>query len=51
MLQPGHRERTDTMSYDVALQSGKPVYPWLAVFDHTLTRHSFHLHPLRIVLE
>jgi hypothetical protein len=37
--------------YDVALQPDEPVYLWVAVFDHTLTRHSFHLHPLRIVLE
>jgi hypothetical protein len=37
--------------YDVALQPEEPVYLWVAVFDHTLTRHSFHLHPLHIVLE
>jgi hypothetical protein len=37
--------------YDVALSADKPTYLWVAVFDHAQTRHSLHLHPLRITLE
>jgi cytochrome b subunit of formate dehydrogenase len=37
--------------YDVPLVRGQPVYLWVAVFNHTQTRHSQHLHPLRVVLE
>lgn len=37
----------DTQSeYDVAIGDG--VYLWVAVFDHTQTRHSRHLLPVRI---
>ncbi len=35
-------------TYDVAIQDG--VFLWVAVFDHTQTRHSLHLHPVRLVL-
>jgi cytochrome b subunit of formate dehydrogenase len=44
--------KLDTGSeYDVALSAEEPVYLWVAVFDHAQTRHSLHLHPLRIVLQ
>ncbi|WP_338847331.1 ethylbenzene dehydrogenase-related protein [Massilia sp. W12] len=33
-------------NYDVALQDG--VNLWFAVFDHTQTRHAWHLRPLRL---
>ena len=33
--------------HDVPLADG--VYLWVAVFDHSQTRHSYHLHPLRLV--
>jgi hypothetical protein len=39
--------RLDTGSpHDVPIADG--VYVWVAVFDHTQTRHSQHLHPLRL---
>ena len=45
------RRKLDTGSkYDVALTPGQPVYMWVAVFDHTQTRHSQHLHPIKLVL-
>ncbi|MGH8772125.1 MAG: ethylbenzene dehydrogenase-related protein, partial [Burkholderiales bacterium] len=34
--------------FDVPVNNG--TYMWVAVFDHTQTRHSRHLHPLKIVL-
>ncbi|MPZ10892.1 MAG: hypothetical protein GEU89_11890 [Kiloniellaceae bacterium] len=43
------KRRLDTASdYDVAIGDG--TYLWVAVFDHTQTRHSFHLRPLQIQL-
>jgi Ethylbenzene dehydrogenase/Prokaryotic cytochrome b561 len=35
---------------DVAFAPGASVYLWVAVFDHTQTRHSRHLRPLEIRL-
>jgi hypothetical protein len=41
--------KLDTGSkYDVPIADG--TYLWVAVFDHTQTRHSRHLHPLRVEL-
>ncbi|HEX2114651.1 MAG TPA: ethylbenzene dehydrogenase-related protein [Alphaproteobacteria bacterium] len=41
--------KLDTGSkYDIAIASG--VYMWVAVFDHTQTRHSQHLHPVQLEL-
>jgi cytochrome b subunit of formate dehydrogenase len=37
--------------YDVPLVEDQPVYLWVAVFNHSQTRHSQHLHPVRVVLE
>jgi hypothetical protein len=34
--------------YDVPIADG--TYLWVVVFDHTQTRHSYHLHPLRLEL-
>jgi hypothetical protein len=34
--------------YDVPIADG--VYLWVVVFDHSQTRHSYHLHPLRLEL-
>ena len=40
----------DTKSqFDLPIRSG--LYLWVAVFDHTQTRHSRHLHPVRIDME
>jgi hypothetical protein len=39
--------RLDTgSSYDVAIGDG--TYIWVSAFDHSQTRHSYHLHPLRL---
>jgi len=35
--------------FDLAIING--VYLWLAVFDHSQIRHSYHLHPLRLAIE
>lgn len=44
--------RLDTGSqYDIAFSRARPVYLWVAVFNHTQTRHSYHLQPIRVVLE
>lgn len=41
--------KLDTGSkYDLAFHKNKPLYMWLGVFDHTQTRHSQHLHPVKI---
>ena len=43
------RRRLDTGSeLDVAIDEG--TYLWVSVFDHTQTRHSFHLRPLQLQL-
>lgn len=43
------RRVLDTGSpYDVPIADG--VYLWVSVFDHTQTRHSWHLHPVRLEL-
>lgn len=38
-------------AYDVALVKEQPTYLWVSAFNHSRTRHSQHLHPLRVVLE
>lgn len=44
--------KLDTGSeYDTPLNKEQPTYLWVAVFDHAQTRHSMHLHPVRLVLE
>lgn len=46
------RRKLDTGSgYDVALTYDRPVFLWVAVFDHSQTRHSQHLHPVALELE
>ena len=42
------RELDAGSAYDVAI--GNDTFVWVAVFDHTQTRHSRHLRPLRIEL-
>jgi hypothetical protein len=37
--------------FDVPLTRDAATYLWVAVFNHTQTRHSQHLHPVRLVLE
>jgi hypothetical protein len=35
--------------YDQDFVAGKDLYMWVAVFDHTQTRHTRHPRPIRIV--
>jgi hypothetical protein len=44
--------KLDTGSdYDVPLSSDKPAYLRIAVFDHSQHRHSWHPHPIRLILQ
>lgn len=45
------REFDTGSKYDVALNGDKDVYLWVAAFNHTQTRHSQHLHPVKISFE
>lgn len=43
--------RLDTGSpKDTAIVPGRPVYLWVAVFDHSQTRHTRHMRPIRLSL-
>ena len=42
------RRLTTSSDYDVAIGDG--TYLWVSVFDHTQTRHSFHLRPFQLQL-
>ncbi|NIA70210.1 hypothetical protein HBA54_16510 [Pelagibius litoralis] len=42
------RKLEATSDYDVTIGDG--TYLWVAVFDHTQTRHSFHLRPVQLEL-
>ncbi|MGH6885496.1 MAG: ethylbenzene dehydrogenase-related protein [Geminicoccales bacterium] len=37
--------------FDLPLAPGRDAYLWVAVFNHNQTRHSQHLHPVRLVLD
>ena len=37
--------------FDLPLAPGRDAYLWVAVFNHSQTRHSQHLRPLRLRLE
>ena len=37
--------------FDVPLAHGQVTYLWASVFNHNQTRHSQHLHPVRLVLD
>jgi hypothetical protein len=46
------RRLLDTGSpYDIAFSPDRDMFLWVAVFNHSQTRHSQHLQPLRMVLE
>ena len=36
--------------YDIDFVAGEPLYLWVAVFDHTQTRHTRHMRPVRLDL-
>jgi cytochrome b subunit of formate dehydrogenase len=37
--------------YDKDFVAGKPIYMWVAAFDHVQTRHTRHARPVRIVTQ
>ena len=44
------RRRLDTHSkFDLPFETG--VYLWVSAFDHSQTRHTRHVHPVRLVLD
>ncbi len=36
-------------TFDLPIETG--MYLWVSVFDHVQTRHSYHLHPTKILLD
>jgi len=46
-----HRALDTRSPFDVPIERGRSTFLWVAVFNHTQTRHSQHLHPVRLVLE
>lgn len=46
------KRKLDTGSkYDMEFSKEYPLYLWVAAFDHAQTRHSLHLHPVRVALK
>lgn len=46
------KRKLDTGSeYDVAFDPNGPLYLWVAAFDHSQTRHSYHVRPIEVVFE
>ena len=37
--------------YDQDFVPGRELFMWVAVFDHTQTRHTRHARPVRVVTE
>jgi len=42
---------TERSKYDQDFVPGKDLYMWVSVFDHTQTRHTRHVRPVRIVTQ
>jgi hypothetical protein len=45
------RDLVTGSKYDKDFVSGKDLYMWVAVFDHTQTRHTRHPRPVRVVVQ
>ena len=45
------RNLTTGSKYDKDFVAGKDLYMWVAVFDHTQTRHTRHARPVRVSLQ
>ena len=46
------KRKLDTGSpYDVPFSKAAPTYLWVAAFDHAQTRHSQHLHPVKVEIK
>ena len=45
------RELQISSKYGKNFVPGQPLYMWVAVFDHTQTRHTVHSRPVRVVVQ
>jgi cytochrome b561 len=45
------RKLDASSKYDQAFEPGKPLYMWVTVFDHTQTRHTRHMRPVKVILQ
>jgi cytochrome b subunit of formate dehydrogenase len=45
------RDLKISSKYGKNFVSGQPLYMWVAVFDHTQTRHTVHSRPVRVVVQ
>lgn len=49
-MEVSRKLKTDS-KYDLNFSKEDPLYMWVAVFDHTQTRHSQHLHPVAVEMK
>jgi cytochrome b subunit of formate dehydrogenase len=42
------RDLATGSSYDVAFKPGQPLFMWVSAFDHSQTRHTRHMRPVRV---
>jgi len=42
------RDLTTGSIYDVDFTPGQPLFMWVSVFDHTQTRHTRHMQPIKV---
>jgi cytochrome b subunit of formate dehydrogenase len=47
----GSRDLVTGSKYDQDFAPGKDLYMWVAVFDHTQTRHTRHPRPVKLVMQ
>jgi len=47
-LEMKRRLKSDS-PYDLTIQSG--IFLWVSTFDHSQTRHSYHIHPVKLTLD
>jgi cytochrome b subunit of formate dehydrogenase len=45
------RNLKGSSKYDQDFESGRDLYMWVSVFDHTQTRHTRHARPVKVVVE
>jgi hypothetical protein len=45
------RDLVTGSKYDQDFVPGKDLFMWVAVFDHTQTRHTRHVRPVKIATE
>ncbi|XBO40480.1 ethylbenzene dehydrogenase-related protein [Alsobacter sp. KACC 23698] len=45
------RKLASDSPYDQSFEPGRPLYMWVTVFDHTQTRHTRHIRPVKLIVE